>query len=110
LIRPLLLGLLLAHGPSAPSGPEADASALELFERTKTTRATYSLYTWAWIEEPDGGFRAEWGAEFHSGSLRRSRLQPPALLRIATHRQAPGSTSPAESGSAVATSPSSPAA
>ncbi|HEX9932201.1 MAG TPA: hypothetical protein VGB08_05115 [Allosphingosinicella sp.] len=77
-------GLLLASFALAAQAPPANANerrAAEVFERTKITRATYSLYLWNWIRDPDGSVRREWGAEFHSGS--RHRVETPTVRVVA---------------------------
>ena len=71
MIQALLLAAALNQAPAAQAGPEADQRALAVLERTKTTRVTYSLYSWMWVEDVDGAARDGLGAEFHSGNLHR---------------------------------------
>ena len=66
-------------GCMAQSAPPTDiGGGLAVLERTKSTRATYALYSRAQISGPSGQ-RAEWGAEFHSGT--RHRVET-AMFRV----------------------------
>ncbi|HEX4097491.1 MAG TPA: hypothetical protein VHX64_12230, partial [Caulobacteraceae bacterium] len=40
-------------------------------DRTKSTRATYAIYTWIRISRPGQPPHEEWSAEFNSGALHR---------------------------------------
>jgi hypothetical protein len=81
LIAALLLAVVLAQAPVAQVGSEADERALEVIERTKATRATYSLYSWMWVEDPDGSTRDGLSAEFHRGN--RHRVETPNARVVA---------------------------
>lgn len=63
------------------SEKQIDARALAVFERTKTTTATYALYSWNWVQDPEGNIRSEWAAEFHDGALHR--VETPAARLVA---------------------------
>jgi hypothetical protein len=71
LIQALLLAATLAQAAPPPAADPSIERALPVLERTKTTRATYALYSWAWVEDADGGNRDGWLAEFHRGGLHR---------------------------------------
>lgn len=45
--------------------------AIQVLEKTKTVKATYSLYVWNRITLAGSEPVEEWGAEFHSGNLHR---------------------------------------
>lgn len=59
----------------AAASPETSSKdgdrALSVLTRTKTTRATYSLYSWNRITPPDRPSTEEWSAEFNDGPLHR---------------------------------------
>lgn len=57
--------------PACAAEPAADKRAEAVFERTKTTRATYALYSWNWVREAGGKATPRWSAEFHRGKLHR---------------------------------------
>ena len=59
-----------AASPETSSKNDADR-ALSILARTKTTRATYSLYSWNRITPPDRPSTEEWSAEFNDGPLHR---------------------------------------
>ena len=73
-----LAGLLLAGclaGSAGASAPEPDGErARTIFDRTKTTTATYAAYQWYWVRTDDGSPHGGWGAEFHKGKLHRVEL------------------------------------
>lgn len=80
----LLAAAALAQAPAPPTGtaaPDSSARALAVLERTKTTRVTYAMYGWAWVQNGDGSLRDEWSAEFNSGS--RHRVETPAARLVA---------------------------
>lgn len=81
MIEALLLLTAFAQATAAPAAGDEAARALAVLERTKTTRATYALYLWAWMEDADGGLRDEWAAEFHSGA--RHRVETPDVRIVA---------------------------
>ena len=62
---------------------QADALArvLAVIKRTKTTRATYAIYTWIWLKRGDNTPAEEWSAEFNSGV--RHRVETPRDRLIA---------------------------
>ena len=59
-----------AASPETSSTDDAD-KALHILARTKTTRVTYSLYSWNRITPPDRPSTEEWSAEFNNGPLHR---------------------------------------
>lgn len=66
--------------PPAPMDAARSDKGKAILERTKSTRATYALYSWT-VMEGAGGRRAEWGAEFHDGN--RHRVETPGARVIA---------------------------
>lgn len=69
-----LAAALVLSGPaiSAPSdAPDDTARAKEVITRSKTTRATYAVYTWTVIRLKGADPVEEWSAEFNSGKLHR---------------------------------------
>lgn len=84
MILPLLAAAALAQAPAPPAGadaPDTGARALAVLERTKTTRVTYAMYGWAWVQNADGSLRDEWSAEFNSGA--RHRVETPGARLVA---------------------------
>jgi hypothetical protein len=84
LIAALLVASALAQTASPQPGTDpspADERALAVLERTKTTRATYALYGWNWIQDRDGSLREGWSAEFNSGT--RHRVETPEVRVVA---------------------------
>jgi hypothetical protein len=77
----LLLGLSSGAAWAEKSDKAADPKARLVFERTKSTRATYALYSWNWVK--GSGFEAgpHWSAEFHQGQ--RHRVETPHLRLVA---------------------------
>lgn len=80
MIQALLLAASLAQA-EAPLAEEANQRALPVLERTKTTHAIYSLFSWLWLEDAEGQGRNDWGAEFHSGA--RHRVETPEVRIVA---------------------------
>lgn len=62
--------LCAAASPETSSKEDADR-ALSILARTKTTTATYSLYSWNRITPPGRPVTEEWSAEFNYGPLHR---------------------------------------
>ena len=48
-----------------------DPKVTEIVEQTRTTSATYSLYSWNTVISPDGKSKGAFSAEFHKGALHR---------------------------------------
>jgi hypothetical protein len=48
-----------------------EPSAMQIIEKTRTTRATYSVFNWNVITPPGSDPVEEWSAEFHKGTLHR---------------------------------------
>jgi hypothetical protein len=78
-----LVAAASAMAPAKPrqKDPPPDPRAQEVFERTKRTEATYSLYSWHWREGRFGPPIQHWAAEFHSGS--KHRVETPEVRVIA---------------------------
>lgn len=66
-----LISALAAAGLSACSAPSEDPRVAEVVARTRTTKATYALYSWNRITKPGEAPVGEWSAEFHAGVLHR---------------------------------------
>lgn len=67
-----ILALPLALLPACASAQgEVEAGAAEVIDLTRTTTATYSVYTWNRLTLPDEAPFEEWAAEFHDGHLHR---------------------------------------
>lgn len=62
--------MCVAASPTS-SGTDDAKRALSVLARTKTTSATYSLYSWNKISPPDRPSSEEWSAEFNDGPLHR---------------------------------------
>lgn len=95
---------LLAASPVAADAAQAPAvgdqsRVLEVLERTKLTRATYSLFQWTIVNAPGEEPRAEWAAEFHSGDLHR--VETPATRVVANCRAGTGIALSVDSGEVV---------
>jgi len=89
-----------AQAPGASPAPAGDpARVLEVLERTKLTRATYSLFGWTSVSEPGEAPRAEWAAEFHSGDLHR--VETPGTRVVADCRAGTGFALSVESGEVI---------
>jgi hypothetical protein len=54
-----------------PPDPQDAQKAMAILNRTKTTGATYALYSWNKITPVDKPSFEEWSAEFNDGSLHR---------------------------------------
>ena len=84
----------------------ADKRAQALYERTKSTRATYALYSWNWVRGPGGKAAVpRWSAEFHQGKLHR--VETPHIRIVADCEAGQGTlldvaTDRTESGPAIA--------
>lgn len=100
-----LLALLFAGQaqPDAQPAPQPssgnEARVLEVLERTKITRVTYSLYIWNRITPPGEEAREEWSAEFHSGELHR--VETPRDRVIANCRTLTGTAISLETGERI---------
>jgi hypothetical protein len=82
-----------------------DPRARSVFERTKSTQATYALYSWNWVK--GSGFESgpHWSAEFHQGHLHR--VETPHVRLVADCAAGTGTlfrvdTGETEKGSSVA--------
>lgn len=71
--RALALALILSAPALAapPAAPDTTAQAMAVIKRSKTTKATYSVYTWNIIRLKGAEPVEEWAAEFNSGNLHR---------------------------------------
>lgn len=69
----LAAALVLSFPAAAAPAPAPDdtARAKEVITRSKTTRATYAIYTWTVIRLKGAEPVEEWSAEFNSGKLHR---------------------------------------
>ncbi len=67
----LSAALVLSVPAMAAPAPDDVAQAKEVITRTKTTRATYAIYTWTVIRLKGADPVEEWSAEFNSGKLHR---------------------------------------
>lgn len=67
------LGIVAATLSACTSATAGDdnAAALAVLERTKTTRATYTIYIWNRVTNPNNPAFEEASAEFHKGDLHR---------------------------------------
>jgi hypothetical protein len=54
-----------------PPNPDDPQKAIAILNRTKTTQATYALYSWNQITPPGKPSFEEWSAEFNDGPLHR---------------------------------------
>lgn len=54
-----------------PAAPDTAAQAMAVIKRSKTTKATYAVYTWNIIRLKGAEPVEEWAAEFNSGNLHR---------------------------------------
>jgi hypothetical protein len=97
----LLAGSPVAVGATQTQAPAAgdQARVLEVLERTKLTRATYSLFQWTTVTRPGEESGAEWAAEFHSGDLHR--VETPSNRVIADCRAGTGIAFSVESGEVI---------
>jgi hypothetical protein len=75
MVRPAIATLVLALAlPTHSSGvvpQENAAAALKVLEKTKSTRATYSVFFWNRVDPGNRPAFEEWSAEFHMGALHR---------------------------------------
>lgn len=62
-----VVGLICAICPIESASSATDAKAQETIARTRTTTATYSVYSWRSMNASLG----DWSAEFHKGPLHR---------------------------------------
>lgn len=67
----LAAALVLSAPATAAPTPDGTTRAREVITRTKTTRATYAIYTWTVIRLKGAEPTEEWSAEFNSGKLHR---------------------------------------
>jgi len=70
----ILLIPFAASGANAEDATVEDSStvkAMAVVERSKSTRVTYSMYSWNRISLPGEEPIEEWAAEFHSGAMHR---------------------------------------
>ena len=67
-----LVATALLGAACTPPTPEValTGKVKDVVDRSKTTRATYALYSWNEITRKEGPVQ-EWGAEFHSGDQHR---------------------------------------
>jgi hypothetical protein len=75
---------------AVPRGPTAE-KAMAVVERSKSTKATYAVYTWNRITPPGTPPVEEWAAEFHSGTMHRvetprDRIIADCAAQTGTHR------------------------
>ena len=69
-----LAAALVLSVPAAaaePTAPDDTAQARAVITRSKTTRATYAVYTWTIVRLKGAEPVEEWSAEFNSGKLHR---------------------------------------
>lgn len=98
----LLALLLLAATAGAAAQTPAPAEqrrVLEVLERTKLTRTSYSLFIWNRITEPQQPPREDWAAEFHLGDLHR--VETPTTRVIADCRAGTGTAVSVDTGESV---------
>jgi len=82
------LAAALAACDRAPPPVELTGKVKEVVDRTKTTRATYAVYTWNELSR-DGATVQEWAAEFHSGD--KHRVETPRDRLVADCKAQTGS-------------------
>ena len=63
--------MLAACASSAVAQQGIDPKALAIIERTRTTRADYSMFAWNHVTPSGGEPREEWSAEFNKGHFHR---------------------------------------
>lgn len=69
LIAALVLSMPALAAP--PPAPDNAAQAMAVIKRSKTTKATYAVYTWNIIRLKGADPVEEWAAEFNSGNVHR---------------------------------------
>lgn len=67
----LAAALVLSAPAAAAPAPDDTAQAKAVITRSKTTRATYAVYTWMIVRLKGAEPVEEWSAEFNSGKLHR---------------------------------------
>lgn len=94
----LAAALVLSAPAAAAPAPDDTAWAKAVITRSKTTRATYAVYTWTIVRLKGAEPVEEWSAEFNSGKLHRvetprDRLVADCQRKTGAHRSlADGST------------------
>lgn len=66
-----VIGLMVGLCVVCTVPTEIDNQATKLLELTRTTKATYSLYSWNKVTPRDGPATEAFSAEFHQGNLHR---------------------------------------
>jgi hypothetical protein len=90
MVRPAIATLVLALAlPTHSSGvvpQENAAAALKVLEKTKSTRATYSVFFWNRVDPGNRPAFEEWSAEFHMGALHRVETPRDRLIADCSNR------------------------
>jgi hypothetical protein len=104
---PVLLSAAFVCAAALPetSSKEDVDKAVNILARTKTTSATYSLYSWNRITPPGRPPNEEWSAEFNDGPLHRVETPRDRLIANCVERSGTAYSIPTDrtfSGPAVA--------
>lgn len=86
--RLTLAAALVLSMPAGAAAPDDAARAKAVIQRTKTTKATYAVYTWNIIRLKGAEPVEEWAAEFNSGNLHR--VETPRDRLVANCRRLDG--------------------